>query len=69
MIPNPRLDRELEADDRLLCFGRLEAMRDMIPDRKRRRPRLQPLPDEPIPVDPATVEATPADTLPPDNLE
>ncbi len=69
VIPNPRLDRELEADDRLLCFGRLEAMRDMIPDRKRRRPRLQPLPDEPIPVDPATVEATPADTLPPDNLE
>ncbi|MEQ8841635.1 MAG: RimK family alpha-L-glutamate ligase [Acidimicrobiales bacterium] len=49
VIPNPRQARELEADDRLLCFGRLEAMRDMIPDRKRRRPRIKPLPEEPIP--------------------
>jgi len=53
VIPNPREDRELEADDRLLCFGRLEAMRDMIPERKRRRPRVKPLPDEPIPTDTA----------------
>jgi ribosomal protein S6--L-glutamate ligase len=51
VIPNPRLDRQLEADDRLLCFGRLEAMRDMIPDRKRRRMRVKPLPDDPIPTD------------------
>ena len=51
VIPNPRLDRQLEADDRLLCFGRLEAMRDMIPDRKRRRMRVKPLPDDPIPSD------------------
>jgi ribosomal protein S6--L-glutamate ligase len=51
VIPNPRLDRQLEADDRLLCFGRLEAMRDMIPDRKRRRVRVKPLPDDPIPSD------------------
>ena len=51
VIPNPRQDRELEADDRLLCFGRLEAMRDMIPERTRRRPRVKPLPDEPIPLD------------------
>jgi len=51
VIPNPRLDRQLEAADRLLCFGRLEAMRDMIPDRKRRRMRVQPLPDDPIPSD------------------
>lgn len=51
VIPNPREHRELEADDRLLCFGRLEAMRDMIPARKRRRPRVKPLPDEPLPPD------------------
>ncbi|MEZ5246883.1 MAG: RimK family alpha-L-glutamate ligase [Acidimicrobiales bacterium] len=51
VIPNPRQDRELEADDRLLCFGKLEAMRDMIPERTRRRPRVKPLPDEPIPLD------------------
>ncbi|MDW3220414.1 MAG: RimK family alpha-L-glutamate ligase [Acidimicrobiales bacterium] len=49
VIPNPRQDRELEADDRLLCFGKLESMRDMIPERRRRHRRIQPLPDEPIP--------------------
>lgn len=43
VIPNPRTDRTLEADDRLLCFGRLESMRDMIPDRKRRRPKVKRL--------------------------
>jgi ribosomal protein S6--L-glutamate ligase len=49
VIPNPRPDRILEPDDRLLCFGRLESMRDLIPDRRRRRARVKPLPDEPIP--------------------
>jgi ribosomal protein S6--L-glutamate ligase len=50
VIPNPRMNRVLEPDDRLLCFGRLEAMRGMIPDRpRRRRPRIKPLPDEPLP--------------------
>ena len=33
VIPNPRESRELEANDRLLCFGKLESMRDMIPAR------------------------------------
>jgi ribosomal protein S6--L-glutamate ligase len=52
VIPNPRMNRLLEPDDRLLCFGRLEAMRGMIPDRRRRRrPRIKPLPDEPLPDD------------------
>lgn len=49
VIPNPRKDRVLEADDRLLCFGKLEAMRDMIPERRKRPRRIQPLPDDPIP--------------------
>lgn len=51
VIPNPRGDRELEAEDRLLCFGRLESMRDLVPARRRRRaqPKVQPLPDEPLP--------------------
>ncbi len=46
VIPNPGPDRELEAGDRLLCFGRLEEMRDLVPERRRRRsrPRLAPLP-------------------------
>lgn len=46
VIPNPRADRQLEAGDRLLCFGRLESMRDMIPEktRRKRRPKIKDLP-------------------------
>ncbi len=29
VIPNPRKDRVLEADDKLLCFGRMDAMHQM----------------------------------------
>ena len=49
VIPNPREYRELEANDRLLCFGRLESMRDMIPARRRRRARVRQLPEDPLP--------------------
>ncbi len=48
VIPNPRVSRELEAEDRLLCFGKLEEMRSMIPDRRRRRARVKKLPAQPI---------------------
>ena len=51
VIPNPRNSRVLEANDRLLCFGNLEEMRDMIPARRRRRARLRKLPDHPLPDD------------------
>lgn len=34
VIPNPRGERVLEAEDRLLCFGRLESMRDLVPERR-----------------------------------
>ncbi len=46
VIPNPRLKRVLEAGDRLLCFGKLEAMKSMIPKktRKRRTPKVKALP-------------------------
>lgn len=45
VIPNPKSDRMLEAGDRLLCFGKLESMKGMIPKktRKRRAPRIQQL--------------------------
>jgi len=43
VIPNPRADRLLEAGDKLLCFGKLEAMRGMIPARTRRRRRPEVL--------------------------
>lgn len=36
VIPNPRGARTLESGDRLLCFGKRESMRDLIPERKRR---------------------------------
>ena len=50
VIPNPRSDRELEASDRLLCFGKLEAMRHLVPPkiRRRRRPEVHELPDLPV---------------------
>lgn len=45
VIPNPRAERVLEAGDKLLCFGKLESMRGMIPARtmNRRRPEVQEL--------------------------
>lgn len=45
-IPNPRASRVLEANDKLLCFGKLEAMRTMVParTRRRRRPEVKELP-------------------------
>lgn len=46
VIPNPRKHVVLEAEDRLLCFGKLEEMRSMIPERKRRRARVRKLPKE-----------------------
>ncbi len=49
VIPNPRKGVLLEAGDRLLCFGKLEEMRSMIPERRRRRARVRKLPAEPIP--------------------
>ena len=45
VIPNPRADRTLEADDKLLCFGKMESMRSMVPakTRRRREPKVQDL--------------------------
>lgn len=51
VIPNPRLKRHLEPGDRLLCFGKLEAMRSLIPakTRRKRHPRVKILPESPTP--------------------
>lgn len=45
VIPNPKPTRVLAGGDRLLCFGRLEAMRELIPARTRRsrRPKVKKL--------------------------
>ncbi|MGV8882556.1 MAG: RimK family alpha-L-glutamate ligase [Rhodoglobus sp.] len=49
VVPNPRAGTILESGDRLLCFGKLEEMRSMIPERRRRRPKVRKLPKEPLP--------------------
>lgn len=59
IIPNPRMDRILEPDDKLLCFGKLESMRDMIPKRtrRRRRPIVQELHSEELANDDQAADA------------
>lgn len=58
VIPNPRLKRHLEPGDRLLCFGKLEAMRSLIPakTRRKRHPKVKNLPDPltPLPSHPVS---------------
>lgn len=48
VIPNPRSNRLLEAGDRALCFGKLASMKELIPakTRKKRRPKVQELPEQ-----------------------
>jgi len=48
VIPNPPGSKELEAGDRLLCFGKLEEMRSMIPSRRKRTRKPKRLPKTPI---------------------
>lgn len=51
VIPNPRHSRTFETSDRLLCFGKLDAMKGLIPEKvaKRRKPKVKTLPDDPLP--------------------
>lgn len=39
VIPNPRSERKLEGGDRLLCFGKMELMRELVPAKTRRARR------------------------------
>ncbi|HEX9619316.1 MAG TPA: RimK family alpha-L-glutamate ligase [Polyangiaceae bacterium] len=45
VIPNPKANREFQAGDRLLCFGKVATMRDLVPEksRKKRRPKVRSL--------------------------
>jgi len=49
VIANPKKSTILEANDRLLCFGLLDSMRDMVPKRRPRKPKVQPLPEHVLP--------------------
>ncbi len=47
VIPNPKLSRVLEPGDKLLCFGKLDSMRTLVPlsTRRKRKPKVQHLED------------------------
>ncbi len=48
VISNPKGTRELEAGDRLLCYGKLDRMRHLIPEKRRRKrkPKIRKLDPE-----------------------
>lgn len=50
VFPNPKGDKILEAEDRLLCFGKIESMKGLIPEKtkKRRKPKMKKLTVEAI---------------------
>ncbi len=50
VIPNPKQSRKLESGDRLLCFGKLELLREMVTKRVRnkRLPQVRELPELPV---------------------
>ncbi len=48
VIPNPKHSRQFEPGDRVLCFGKLDAMKGLIPAKtaRRRKPKVKKLPDD-----------------------
>jgi len=46
VIPNPKASRVLQPGDRLLCFGKVGSMRELVPEktRRRRKPKVRALP-------------------------
>ena len=50
IIPNPKKSRVLEENDRILCFGKLELMKELVPKkvRKQRKSDVQELPELPV---------------------
>lgn len=49
VFPNPADGKVLEEGDRLLCFGKLENMRSLIPARSKRPKRVRRLPKDALP--------------------
>lgn len=50
VIPNPNPRRVIATGDRLLCFGKLECMRELVPVkiRRKRQTKVKDLPDLPV---------------------
>lgn len=65
VFPNPADTRVLEEGDRLLCFGKTENMRALIPARARRPKRVRKLPATPILA--SVAEEAPAPEAPADD--
>jgi ribosomal protein S6--L-glutamate ligase len=47
VISNPKGCRVLDADDTLLCYGRSEHMKGLIPAKKKKRRKVKKLPAKP----------------------
>ena len=47
VISNPKSSRTIEPNDRMLCYGKLESMRDLAPERKRRKRKMKVRPLDP----------------------
>jgi ribosomal protein S6--L-glutamate ligase len=45
VISNPKSSRELQSGDTLLCYGRMENMKGLIPEKRPHKRKLKPLPD------------------------
>lgn len=57
VISNPKSSRTLEPHDRLLCYGKLEQMRDLVPARRtRKRPPIAKLATSSLPEGAETAE-------------
>lgn len=48
VISNPKSSRELEANDTLLCYGKVENMKSMLSEKPKRQRKLKPLPSTPV---------------------
>jgi len=44
VVSNPKGSRVLEADDTILCYGKSEHMKNLIPVKKRKRRKMKKLP-------------------------
>ena len=51
VISNPKGTRLLEADDTLLCYGKSEHMKALIPVKKKKRRKVRKLPKQAPPID------------------
>lgn len=42
VFTNPKAERVLEPEDKILCYGKIEVMKELIPEKTRRRRRPRP---------------------------